>query len=285
MKRLLTGVLTAALVAGGFALTGGAATADEPPDVHHPECAGLVKDIKPGVATSVAGIVYVKAGDEHVNIGYQAAGYVATSPNGHGVSHVDVCPNPAKPEPIVERSFECMDTQVTVTTTSYTWLDGKWVPGSPVTSTDEPTEQEVTAATESCEPGVTYSAWVGEPTCDQEEYTQKRTKTVTPYVWDGSAFVAGTPVVTQEERTLEVEAAEPCATTTESTPEVGVLPPTSPPAAGVSQVSPAAGNPPAASPPVGQLPETGSSQWAMVLLAIASLGAGFALTRLSRRSA
>jgi hypothetical protein len=300
MKRRLMGVLTAALVAGGFALTGGAATAVQPPDVHHPQCEGLVKDIEPGDPTPVGGIVYVKAGNEHVNIGYKDAGHVATSPNEHGVSHVDVCPSTApEPKPIVERSFECFDEHVTITTTSYIWLNGGWVSGTPVITTDEPTEAEVAAAVAGCDPEFEYSGWVGEPTCGQNGYVQTRTKTETPYIWDGSQFVAGTPVVTKEERTVPVRKFEPCPTTpttpttptepTTPTAEVGVLPPTTPPATppttGASQVAPAAVLRPAAAPSVSQLPATGSSQWVMAFLAMASLGAGVALTRLSRRSA
>jgi hypothetical protein len=297
MKRRVMGVLTAALVAGGFALTGGAATAVQPPDVHHPQCEGLVKDIKPGDPTPVGGFVYVKAGNEHVNIGYKGAGHVAASPNGHGVSHVDVCPSTEpEPKPIVERSFECFDEHVTITTTSYIWLNGGWVRGTPVITTDEPTEAEVAAAVAGCDPKFEYSGWVGEPTCGQNGYVQMRTKTVTPYIWDGSRFVVGTPVVTKEERTVPVRKFEPCPTTpttpttpTEPTAEVGVLPPaappTTPPATGVPPATPAAVDPPAASPAVTQLPATGSSQWVMAFLAMTSLGAGVALTRLSRRSA
>ena len=59
--------------------------------VHHPECA-IVTDIPPGTPTPIGGIVFVKAGNDHYNVGYQPAGYVAEPQGGHDVSHVDVCP-------------------------------------------------------------------------------------------------------------------------------------------------------------------------------------------------
>ncbi len=62
--------------------------------VHHPECVSgtIVKDIPPGTPTPIGGIVWVKAGNDHYNVGYQPAGYVAGPQGGHAVSHVDVCP-------------------------------------------------------------------------------------------------------------------------------------------------------------------------------------------------
>jgi LPXTG-motif cell wall-anchored protein len=101
MKKLLMGGFTAAgLLFGTLALTTSAVDATQSDTVHHPVCEGLVKDIAPGAPTPIGGIVYVKASDEHLNYGYKAAGYIAPSPatNGHAVSHVDVCPEPA-PEP------------------------------------------------------------------------------------------------------------------------------------------------------------------------------------------
>ena len=64
-------------------------------DQHHPDCPGLVKDLDIGDATSVAGEVFIKAGPDHVSIGFQAAGYIIPATfDGKEVSHADVCPTP-----------------------------------------------------------------------------------------------------------------------------------------------------------------------------------------------
>lgn len=90
--RLITGIsLTATMLVLWLTWTA-TAQAEQPPTVHHPDCPGVIVDIAPGTPTPTAGVVYVKAGPEHVNIGWQPTGHVPTSPNGHDVSHVDVCP-------------------------------------------------------------------------------------------------------------------------------------------------------------------------------------------------
>jgi LPXTG-motif cell wall-anchored protein len=91
MRKIIGAIIIGIVAAIPMA---GTVQAEKPPTVHHPECAGLVKDIAPGVPTPVDGVVYVKAGTDHYNVGFQSAGYVA-GPQGaqpYGVSHVDVCP-------------------------------------------------------------------------------------------------------------------------------------------------------------------------------------------------
>jgi hypothetical protein len=105
-KQIRAGLVALALL-GGFAVASDTpAAAGQPPTVHHPDCDGLVKDIPPGAPTPVDGIVWVKAGPEHVNVGAQFAGYIAPSPNGHDVSHVDVCPKPPVTPPPCEHNPE-----------------------------------------------------------------------------------------------------------------------------------------------------------------------------------
>jgi hypothetical protein len=82
--RLIAGI---AIVSGSLLGAAGLSVAN---DVHHPDCADYT-DIPPGVGTPVDGDVYVKAGNDHYNVGYHPAGYVAGPQNGHDVSHVDVC--------------------------------------------------------------------------------------------------------------------------------------------------------------------------------------------------
>lgn len=92
-RRVGIAVIAAAMTFGvvGLAVNGSGVVVA---DVHHPTCPGVVVDIDPGEPTPIAGTVYVKAGDEHYNVGFQAAGYVAGPQGGHDVSHVDVCPPP-----------------------------------------------------------------------------------------------------------------------------------------------------------------------------------------------
>jgi LPXTG-motif cell wall-anchored protein len=142
LKKLNKGeTMKKLLLVAGLMLTalGGAVTAASPAaavdlGVHHPDCAGLVKDIEPGAPTPVDGVVYVKAGNVHYDVGFRAAGYVAPPPGANAVSHVDVCPT----EPEVTTTTE---PEVTTTTESE------------VTTTTEPevtttTEPEVTTTTE-----------------------------------------------------------------------------------------------------------------------------------------
>lgn len=127
-KKKLAGlaVIGAVLFVIVNTLVPGQASATQTIGVHHPECYGLVKDIPPGVPTPVAGIVWVKAGNEHVNVGFQSAGYIAGSPNGHDVSHVDVCPIPEETtttsttEPTTTTSTTVAPTTTVVETTTTT---------------------------------------------------------------------------------------------------------------------------------------------------------------------
>jgi hypothetical protein len=60
---------------------------------NHPDCPGLVSDLGPG-ATPVAGEVWIKAGDDHVSVGFQEAGYIIPETfQDKEVSHADVCPD------------------------------------------------------------------------------------------------------------------------------------------------------------------------------------------------
>jgi hypothetical protein len=88
----------------------------KPPTVNHPECEGVIVDIEPGAPTPVDGVVYVKAGNEHVNVGFQSAGFVATSPNGSDVSHVDVCPDPDGTTTTTSTTTTTVATEDTTTT-------------------------------------------------------------------------------------------------------------------------------------------------------------------------
>lgn len=113
--------------------------------VHHPDCPGLVSDIAPGAPTPIGGTVWVKAGDEHYNVGYHDAGYVAGPQGGHAVSHVDVCPpvgttttsSTTTPPTTTTSSVPATTTTVAATTTT--------VPGTS-TSTTSPTSSTTTAS-------------------------------------------------------------------------------------------------------------------------------------------
>lgn len=79
-------------VAAGVAtlLTSAAASAG---DVHHPDCPGIVKDLDHTTDTPIDGIVWIKAGPDHYDVGYHDAGWdVPDSWAGHDTSHYDVCP-------------------------------------------------------------------------------------------------------------------------------------------------------------------------------------------------
>lgn len=124
---------------------------------------------------------------------------------------------------------------------------------------------------------VSYTDWVGgTPACGEGTVVQTRTKSVTTYTLNADhQWVAGTPVVTTETRTVEVQVT-PCPTTPPTTvppttqppttePPTTVppvTPPTTPPAPVVPPAPPAPPAPPVAPPapaaPV-VLPQTGAS--------------------------
>ena len=153
-KRILGGLAAAVMLAGGLAFSSaGTASAQQSDTVNHPVCAGLVKDIAPGEPTPIAGIVYVKAGDTHTDVGFHGAGFVATSPNKSAVSHVDVCPVPTRQPLIVfsvfvDGAFVCGDMTVVQTRTKTTTTFTPTISGftEAVTVTQETQAREVTGA-------------------------------------------------------------------------------------------------------------------------------------------
>ena len=152
-KRILGGLAAAVMLAGGLAFSSaGTASAQQPVSVNHPACAGVV-DIAPGQPTPIAGIVFVKAGNSHTDVGFHEAGYVATSPNGSTVSHVDVCPASTRPSMIVfsvfvDGAFVCGDMTVVQTRTKTTTTFTPTISGftEAVTVTQETQAREVTGA-------------------------------------------------------------------------------------------------------------------------------------------
>ena len=152
-KRILGGLAAAVMLAGGLAFSSaGTASAQQPVSVNHPACAGVV-DIAPGQPTPIAGIVFVKAGNSHTDVGFHEAGYVATSPNGSAVSHVDVCPASTRQPLIVlsefvDGAFVCRDMTVVQTRTKTTTTFTPTISGftEAVTVLQETQAREVTGA-------------------------------------------------------------------------------------------------------------------------------------------
>lgn len=151
MRKFITG----AAVAGTAAIIAAAAITPIAlaNDVHHPDCDGLVKDIPPGVGTPIAGDVYVKAGNDHVYVGYQWAGYVAGPQNGHAVSHVDVCPDYDMPTTTTEVT-RSTTTTIPETTSTESSTTSTSTTTTPTTSTTEPG----TTSSTTTSPGTTSSS-------------------------------------------------------------------------------------------------------------------------------
>ena len=155
-KRIFGGLAAAVMLAGGLAFgSAGTASAEQSDTVNHPVCAGVIVDIKPGAPTPIDGIVFVKAGNTHTDVGFHKAGYVATSPNNSAVSHVDVCPASSR-EPLivfgefVDGAFVCDTTVVqtrTKTTTTFTPTMSGFTEA--VTVTQDPRTREATEAEKS----------------------------------------------------------------------------------------------------------------------------------------
>ena len=153
-KRILGGLAAAVMLAGGLAFSSaGTASAQQSDTVNHPVCAGVVVDIKPGARTPIAGIVFVKAGNTHTNVGFHEAGYVAATPNDSAVSHVDVCPVPTRQPLIVfsdfvDGTFVCGAMTVVQTRTKTTTTFTPTISGftEAVTVTQETQAREVTGA-------------------------------------------------------------------------------------------------------------------------------------------
>ena len=108
-------------------------------------------DIKPGAPTPIGGIVFVKAGNTHTDVGFHEAGYVAASPNNSAVSHVDVCPVPTRQPLIVlsdfvDGTFVCGAMTVVQTRTKTTTIFTPTISGftEAVTVTQEIQAREVT---------------------------------------------------------------------------------------------------------------------------------------------
>jgi hypothetical protein len=88
---------------------------------NHPDCPGIVKDLNPGDATPVAGEVWIKAGNEHVSIGFQAAGFIIPATfDGKETSHADVCPVPGATTTTTTSSTTTTTQPDTTTSTSST---------------------------------------------------------------------------------------------------------------------------------------------------------------------
>ena len=98
---------------------GSTTLADQPDDVHHPNCTGLIKDLGIGAVTPVDGIVYIKAGPNHVSIGYQPSGYVIPATfGGKDTSHGDVCPETSPEETTSTTQVQPTTTTTDVSTTT-----------------------------------------------------------------------------------------------------------------------------------------------------------------------
>jgi len=98
---------------------GSTTLADQPDDVHHPNCPGLIKDLGIGAVTPVDGIVYIKAGPNHVSIGYQPSGYVIPATfGGKDTSHGDVCPETSPEETTSTTQVQPTTTTIDVSTTT-----------------------------------------------------------------------------------------------------------------------------------------------------------------------
>jgi len=121
------------------------------------------------------------------------------------------CPAPQGHEPIVTTSVvysttcELFTTTTTTTTTPFVLVDGEWVHGTPVvttgTVTSTPTAKQLSDATLVCppeqptQPDPTVTTTVAtNTTCAL--FTTTTTTTTTPFVWNGGAWVLGSPVVT-----------------------------------------------------------------------------------------
>ena len=103
---------------------------------NHPDCPGLVKDLGIGDTTSVAGEVFIKAGPNHVSIGFQAAGYVIPATfDGKEVSHADVCPTPVATTTTVAPTTTTSSTTTTVAPTTTTSSTTTTVAPTTTTST------------------------------------------------------------------------------------------------------------------------------------------------------
>lgn len=116
----------------------------------------------------------------------------------------------------VDSTYKCNDLTVTqtqtVTTTPYTWNGTAWVLDTAHatmttnTKTRLPTSDELMHCSTQPDDEVTYGNWTnGTYKCGDETVTQTRTKTVTPYVWNGTAWVPDTAhtVTTTETKTRQ----------------------------------------------------------------------------------
>jgi hypothetical protein len=162
-------------------------------------------------------------------------------PDGRRISHYSVSyTTPQPPDKVeygewVDGAKDCESKTVTETrtktVTTYKWVDGEWVAQTPVVTTETRTRPMTEAELKECagdqpDDKVTYSEWVeGEPNCESKTVTKTRTKTVTPYKWNGSEWVLDTAnaVTTTETETRPLTEAE----LKECEPPV-VVPPTCP---------------------------------------------------------
>jgi hypothetical protein len=146
--------------------------------VHHP-CSGpslLWKDYSHEQNTPAAGVVHIKAGNQHYNVGFQPAGWdVPSEWNGKATSHHDGCgeddPDPTTTT-VPETTTTIPETTVPVTTVPETTTT------APVVTTTQPipttTDPEPTTTTEPTEEPTTTTApatpeepgrITGEPEC------------------------------------------------------------------------------------------------------------------------
>jgi hypothetical protein len=102
-----------------------------------------------------------------------------------------------------DEAYECGSQTVeqtrTKTVTPYKWNGTEWVlaPNHSVTTTEyqyrEPTSDELKSCAPQPEDNVQYGEWVdGNYECGNEVVDQTRTKTVTPYVWNGTEWILDT---------------------------------------------------------------------------------------------
>lgn len=221
----------------------------------------------------------------------------------------------------VDGDSECGDTTVeqtrTKTTTSYVWVGpeaqtpGSWVLDTENSTTETETqirdltedEIEPCPTPEKPDEKVEYSEWVdGEWECDDTTVEQTRTKTTTAYVLVDGGWVLDTENATTETETrirdLTEDEVEPCPTpnteppaapqpepepaeepaTTEPEPEAVMLPTSG--EAPTPDPAPAAPTP---DPVTVELPQTGSSETTIALLALLFTIGGASILTVTRR--
>ena len=189
-------------------------------------------------ATPIAAVV-VKGGtnakidryDPPVTSGsFSRTGLVNNGGQTSDVSNVQFCgpDRPAQPDDKVtytewkDGDKSCESKTVTQTrsktVTPYKWDGSAWVldTANAVTTTETQTRPMTEAELKECagsqpDDKVTYTEWKdGDKSCESKTVTQTRSKTVTPYKWDGSAWVLDTAnaVTTTETQTRPMTAEE-----------------------------------------------------------------------------